>query len=137
MVLLKRASETDIPLLTRMNRNLIEDENAGNSMTENELRTRMRGFIDGPYDAYLILDEKRPAGYILVRTDTTPLYLRHFYVERHYRRRGIGTAAFTRLRSILKTDAIDVDVLVHNAAARAFWKNLGFRSESIQMRLSK
>ncbi|MBT3272198.1 MAG: GNAT family N-acetyltransferase [Spirochaetales bacterium] len=137
MTYIKNAAKTDVPLLARMNKGLIDDEKSENEMTLRELEERMHDFVDGPYQAFLILDENRVAGYMLVRTDTTPVYLRQFYIERHFRRRGIGTAAFSRLRSVLAADIIDVDVLTNNACGKAFWKSLGFLPISIQMRFSE
>ena len=79
MVFLKKAVQSDVPLLAKMNRGLIEDEQADNPITDAELEARMSGFLDGPYDAFIIEFE-------------------------------------------------------NHAAGRKFWKSLGFKQKSIQMR---
>lgn len=64
-------------------------------------------------------------------------FLRQFFVERKLRRQGIGRAAFTVLRqSVWAPSArITLEVLVHNVAATAFWRAIGFRDYALGMEL--
>lgn len=122
--------------LAEMNRRLIEDERGDNPMNIAELERRMRGFIAGDYDAYMFIADARTVGYALVNRNVTPVYLRQFYIEREYRRRRYGVAAFEALIKRLKVDTIDLEVLPWNAAGLSFWEKCGFREISRRMRLN-
>ena len=131
---LRHAQTEDVPLLAHMNKCLIEDEGHDNPMGIMELQDRMQGFLSKGYSCYLVISAGRVAGYILVKTSSNPAYLRHFYIERHSRRLGIGTEAFNRLLSLLNTDVIDVEVLHDNQPGMAFWRKMGFTKRYIGLR---
>ena len=135
-VFLKRAHPKDIPLLAHINKCLIEDEGHDNPMGMVELQARMRRFLTSGHDGYLVLSGGREVGYILVKSNVHPIYLRHFFIERYSRRHGIGTEAFRCLRTILDTDTIDVEVLHDNQPAIEFWKKMGFQKRFIGLRLN-
>ena len=100
-----------------------------------ELRERMKRFLDTGYDGYLVLVDGREAGYVLVKSIVKPIYLRHFFIERHSRRQGIGTKAVGRLIELLDAGAIDVEVLHDNQPAIEFWRKMGFKKRFIGLRL--
>ena len=57
------------------------------------------------------------------------IYVRQYYIEREYRRRGLGRAAFQEL--VDKNfpegyDAISLDVVATNPEGQQFWEQLGF-----------
>ena len=122
----------DVPLLTVMNKRLIEDEGSSNAMSLRELDERMRGFLAEDYKAYLFISEADVVGYALVRHGTDPLYLRQFYIEREHRRMHIGEQAFGLLMEHLDTAEIAADVLPHNGAGRAFRKSRGFKETYVK-----
>ena len=141
MLRYRRATLADVPLLAEWNRQLIQDEGHRNRMTLPELQARMRGFLEGEYTAILFEQEGAPAAvpvaYALYRQDADSLYLRHFFVERSHRRQGIGRQAMALLRQeIWPPDTrITVEVLVHNRAAHAFWRAVGFQDYAVTLEL--
>lgn len=128
-----RCTSGDVPRLAAMNKRLIEDEKSSNPMNVSELETRMAGFLAGEYAAFFFEEGDTIIGYALVRSTSSPPYLRQFYIDRDCRRRHYGEEAFRMLLACLKTDSIDVDVLPWNGAGRAFWSSLGFTETCISM----
>jgi len=128
------ASESDLDLLARLNKQLIEDERHDNPMNVPELKERMRRFLNTHYKAYLFKAGDEVKGYALVDHARNPLYLRHFFICRDSRRLGLGTAAFHLLLQHLDTDVIDVEVMWWNERGYRFWRSLGFQERSIYMR---
>ncbi len=60
------------------------------------------------------------------------LVVNDFFVDPSIRRKGVGRALATKLLEEAKAmhvDRIDLEVLPSNAAAAAFWKSLGFRTQ--------
>jgi len=49
---IKKCTLEDVPQLALLNKQLIEDEKSNNPMTIEELRERMREFLNSAYDAY-------------------------------------------------------------------------------------
>ena len=149
---LRDASSADAKCLAGMNRRLIEDERHDNPMSLEQLAERMRGWLDrGEYRAALFYvspsaeatRQAPPAGYILYQLrrdyyfpERVVVYVRHFYVERGLRRRGIGRLAFERIvRERLPTGAtLELEVLEANPAGREFWLSLGFEPRYTVMR---
>lgn len=130
------ASLQDSALLANMNRQLIEDEGSRNPMSLQELEQRMLSWLSSPeWRVVLIEVDGEPAGYCLYtqRVDAyfpqrPEIYVRHFFVSRHCRRQGIGTAAFRSLmKAYFPPDArLVLDVLVTNQGGLRFWQSLGF-----------
>lgn len=131
----------DVPLLARMNRQLVEDEGHRNRLqTDSWLEKRMRGFLTGEYRAVLFELEGRTIAYVLY-TDRTEyadtIYLRQIYVERSYRRQGVGREVMRILREeIWPADKrITVGVLQDNHAAIDFYKAIGFRPYAVELEI--
>jgi predicted acetyltransferase len=118
-----------------MNKMLIEDEMHDNKMNMDQLKDRMKGFIDTCYNAYLFLRDEIIVGYALVDMKREPLYIRHFFIGREYRRSGYGKAALSTLLQLLDTKKVDIEVMYWNKAGMGFWKSAGFKERSIYMRL--
>jgi len=137
MLQFRRAVLADVPLLAEWNRQLIQDEGHRNRMTLSELEARMRGLLEGEYTAILFEQGGEPLAYALYRRDADSLYLRQFFVERSHRRQGVGRQAMTLLlREIWPPDArVTVEVLVHNRAAHAFWRSVGFRDYAVTLEM--
>jgi GNAT superfamily N-acetyltransferase len=153
---LRDACPADAPTLALLNRRLIEDERHDNPMGPAELEARMRGWLErGEYQAAFffvdLCDETdaprdetdAPAGYALYqlrrdyyRPERVVAYVRHFYVERGLRRRGIGRLAFeTIVRERFPAGAtLELEVLAANPEGRAFWERLGFEPRYTVMR---
>ena len=90
MIDLTICTQKDVAALAQMNRLLIEDEKAENSMSLPQLEERMRNFLNTGYSAFFFEADGERVGYALVDMIKTPLYLRQFFIRRESRRRGYG-----------------------------------------------
>lgn len=134
---LKLCSDEDLEILVEFNRQLIEDEGHENPMNTAQLKERMKQFIHTHYKAFLFYSGNRYIGYALVDVNRRPLYLRHFFICRPFRRNGYGTKAFYTLLELFGAREIDLEVLSGNIRGIQFWQSLGFRDRSIYMRYSR
>jgi ribosomal protein S18 acetylase RimI-like enzyme len=131
----------DVPLLARLNRQLVEDEGHRNRLqTDSWLEKRMRGFLTGEYRAVLFEAEGRIVAYVLY-TDRTEysdtIYLRQIFVERSSRRQGVGREVMRILREEIwpPDKRITVGVLERNEVAIAFYRSLGFESYAVEFEI--
>lgn len=131
------ATDGDVPLLARLNRELIDDEGHRNPMSVPELEARMRGWLAGEYCAVLFEREGQVVAYVLYRAEASDIYVRHLYVVRGARRQGIATAALRLLaREVWPPDTrISLDVLVDNAGTLAFYRALGFQPYALTLEI--
>ncbi len=126
--------DTDIQLLTDMNRQLIQDEGHRNLMTLPELYRRIQRWLAEEYRALIIQDDAMVIGYILFRRDTDWLYIRQFFIVPAFRRKGLGKLAIQKLREdVWRNTKIRLDVLVGNFHGVAFWESAGFSGYSLTM----
>jgi ribosomal protein S18 acetylase RimI-like enzyme len=128
----------DVPELARMNRQLVEDEGHRNRLqTDAWLEKRMRGFLTGEYRAVMFDLNGRTVAYVLY-TDRTEngdtIYLRQIFVDRAFRRQGVGREVMrTLLEEIWPPDRrITVGVLQDNQVAIAFYNAAGFQQYAIE-----
>ena len=141
MITYRFATLDDVPALAKMNRQLVEDEQHRNrSRSDAWFEERMRGFLSGAYRAVLFDLAGEVVGYALYtdhpdHADT--LYLRQIWMSRSHRRQGIGREAMRLLRDEIwpRDKRITVEVLVGNAAARAFYEAVGFTPYSIELEM--
>jgi ribosomal protein S18 acetylase RimI-like enzyme len=131
------ASAGDLDLLAEWNHQLIRDEDHRNSMTVPQLRQRMAGWLAGEYRAVVFLRAGEPVAYALYRETPDEVYLRQLFVARDHRRQGMGRQAVRLLRGQLwPTDKrLTVEVLCANAAAVAFWREVGYRDYSLMLEI--
>ncbi len=134
------ATLDDVPVLARMNRELAEDEGHRNRTRPLVwFEERMRSFLIGGYRAVLFERDGQVMAYALYAdlTDSDTIYLRHLFVERAWRRRGIGREAMRLLmREIWPRDRrLTVEVLVGNKAALAFYRAIGYHDYSIELEI--
>ncbi len=137
MINILAATPDHIAELARLNRMLIEDEQAENTMSLPQLEERMAGFLRSGYKAFLFEAAGARVGYALVNMTKTPFYLRQFFICRENRRRGYGKAAFYALLACLQVQEIDIDVYVWNKRGISFWKSVGFTERCYNMRFKK
>lgn len=76
--------------------------------------------VDG-HVAYLVLDDRRPLGFVLARRDEERWHVEEFFVIHGGRRRGIGSAAVRDLVA-LHPGAWTLTVRFESPAALAFWR---------------
>ena len=138
---LRPATADDLERLAEMNRQLIEDEKSANLMDVERLRERMRRWLETDYRAVLFMQDE-VIGYALYRFEDETfrerrvVYARQFFVERAYRRRGLGREAFSQLRETYFEKAhVRLEVLTANPDGSAFWESLGFEPYAVTMGL--
>jgi GNAT superfamily N-acetyltransferase len=133
------ANFADVPIVARMNQQLIEDEGHRNPMNLAELESRMRSMIEGDYTATLFEWHGRLVAYALWREEPDWVYLRQFFVARDYRRRGIGSRAVRKLTCEIwpPGQRIRVDVLIGNQPALEFWRAAGFVDYLITLEMER
>ena len=137
-LIIKYASERDCEILTKFNRRLIDDGGANNIMNDVQLMKRMEDFISSDdYDVLLFAKNECYLGYALINTSCTPLFIRHFYIDREYRRKGYGRIAFNQIVSLYDTCQFDLTVLNNNTIGYLFWKSCGLVPYEIYMHYRK
>jgi GNAT superfamily N-acetyltransferase len=133
------ATSAEVPILARMNQQLIEDEGHRNPMNLTELEARMVSMLGGDYTATLFEQGKGVVAYALWTEQPDWVYLRQFFVAKDSRRRGIGAQAIRVLTDeVWPADKrIRVDVLIGNRPALAFWWAVGFVDYLITLEMER
>jgi ribosomal protein S18 acetylase RimI-like enzyme len=137
MITLRECTIEDTNILAEMNKQLIEDERATNTMDIDQLKERMAVFIKDGYKAFLFTSENTIIGYSLIDMTKEPVYLRHFFIKREERRRHYGKESFRALIEYLKIDKLEIDVYDWNDIGKEFWKSLGFKNKWTRMKYKK
>lgn len=106
-------------------------------MTVSELEQRMKGWLATEYAAVIFEDGEEVVGYALYCEEPEEIYLRQLFVVRNRRRQGIGRQAMEVLRTQIwpKHKRLTVGVLVHNTAAIAFWRAVGYQDYSLTLEI--
>ena len=129
-----KATRSDVSHLAILNKRLIEDEGHPNPMDIDQLFERMLGWLQNEYTAYLAMLDEKIAAYCLYRDDGDHYYLRQFYVDRGYRRQGIGTQLLDWMyRNVWTEKKVRLEVLAHNQSAIAFYEHYGFKVGCLSM----
>ena len=137
----RQATQEDVPLLARLNKELTEDEGHRNRVRSLDwFAERMRGFMQGAYTAVVFEQEGEAAAYALygnVADRAQTVYLRQLYVARTRRRQGLGREALRLLRAEVwpPGTGVTLEVLAANATARAFYAALGFREAYVGLEM--
>ena len=133
------ATTADVPVLSRMNQQLIEDEGHRNPMNLVELETRMRSMLDADHMATLFESRGRVIAYALWREEPEWVYLRQFFVARDRRRRGVGRQAIRVLAGQVwpANTGVRVNVLIGNLPALEFWRAVGFTDYLITLEMER
>jgi GNAT superfamily N-acetyltransferase len=141
----RAATQADIPVLARMNKRLFEDAGSQNPMSVEALGERFAGWLAAAeWTVVLFSLADTDVGYAafssrpdLYEPEIPFIYVRQFYIDRAWRRRGVGRAAFaalTRARFPARCK-ITIDTLATDTNAPAFWSALGFAPYSMTMML--
>jgi ribosomal protein S18 acetylase RimI-like enzyme len=135
------ATPDDVPLLTKMNRQLVEDEQHRNRFKpEAWFEERMRGFLTGDYTAVMFEEGDAVVGYVLYRNHpdhADTIYIRQVFVDRERRGQGMGTQMIRLLRNeILPADKrVTIDALITNQRAIEFYRAIGFKDYSLELEI--
>lgn len=128
----------DVPILAEMNAALIEDESGSKAPLQHELRLRLHSWLSRrEYHAVLFESPGTdgPAAYALWQDRGNEVFLRHFFVQRERRRRGIGR----RVLELLEHDILPsgrriiLEVLESNARGRGFWSAMGYQPYALTL----
>ena len=137
-MLIRTANLKDLDLLTEMNIQLRADEKIDNIMTKQEVKERMRGFLQGnDYKAYIFYEKDLIYGYILIDHSRKPVYMRQIYIKKEFQNKGLGSKFFNLLIKKYNINIIDVEVLTWNQDAENFYKKIGFKQRYIGLRYKK
>jgi predicted acetyltransferase len=133
----RRATPVDCALLAKLNHQLIRDEGHRNKMTVPELEQRMKVWLASEYAGVLFENGGEVVAYALYREQPEEIYLRQLFVVRSRRRQDVGRQALEILRTQIwpKNKRLTVEALIHNTAAIAFWRAVGYRDYSLKLEI--
>jgi GNAT superfamily N-acetyltransferase len=132
---LRSYTPEDLDKLTRLSRQLVEDEGHRNRMTLSQLRKRIGTFLQEGWLIDIFEVDGKMSGYAVHRyeEDVTEesgrrVRLRQFFIAREARQRGLGRLAVAALQSSRWSpgDRVTVNVLEANPGGLRFWKRIGF-----------
>ncbi|MBT3342638.1 MAG: GNAT family N-acetyltransferase [Gemmatimonadetes bacterium] len=142
--LVRKADTQDLDLLAEMNHRLVVDQGS-QPPSINILRDRFAHWLEtDEWSIHLFLLGDNVVGYAAHQTqadhynpDQEVVFVRHFYIDRDHRRKGIGTTAFAALRDHLATDLpISLEVVASNPDGLRFWESLGFSPYFTSLKLT-
>jgi len=132
------AEKKDKEELLKMNRQLMADEQYDRPPEETELSKRWDQFLEKEdFQVLLFREEAQTMGYAVIHMKETPLYLRHFFINPEFRRKGTGTSCFNSMMDFLDAREIDLDAMVWNERGIGFWHSLGFKDRCVSMNLKR
>jgi predicted acetyltransferase len=133
----RKATLDDVPLLARLNYQLIRDEGHRNTMTVEELEFRMQRWLGAEgYEAFLFEDDDRTIAYALYRESDAEVHLRQFFVDRDRRQQGVGRRAMQILFGLWPKDKrLTVSVLTANRPGVAFWRAVGYADYDLTLEI--
>jgi len=144
-VTLSKASLRDLTALAEMNRQMIADEGYKGKLSLERLEKRFRDWLrsDGCEAVFFLDRQGYRLGYAVYQREEDALFfkkrqvfLRHFFIMRDHRRKGLGSMAFRELQELWKgTERVDLHVLIENQGAVDFWHSLGFKEYQLGMAL--
>lgn len=134
------ATLDDVNLLAGLNQQLSQDEGQLSGLTFEQVAERLRTWLGNDYRAVIFEQSNEVVAYALYcigeRFEGDRfIFLRHFFVQRAHRRRGIGREAMRLLlKDVFPPNArILLDVLFQNQGARDFWKRIGFKEHCLTL----
>ncbi len=129
---LQQAALKDVEKLAEYNQQLIQDEKSGNTSPLLDLQNRMKDFLSNGYRGYFILEEitGTELGYILADYSSEIVFIRHFFIKKQYRRKGLGTEAFLKLLDKDEMVGARLQILKWNQPALNFFTQMGFEADT-------
>lgn len=131
------ATEADIPHLAELNRQLMEDEAHPHMLELDALRARMARWVAGEYNVLVFRANGQVCGYAAWCAEDRGTYLRHFFICRDQRRRGLGRAVIDRLRRdhFPRDQPLQLEATIWNTDAIAFWRAVGFKDFGLTLEM--
>lgn len=121
------ATDENCTELASFNKQLNDDGGCNNNMSIQELEIRMHEFLLSEYKAIIFEVDGTHIGYTLIAINRTPMFIRHFFIVKKFRRQGYGTEAFRKLINYLQVDKIELSILVSNYVGYKFWTSCGLK----------
>jgi GNAT superfamily N-acetyltransferase len=146
VLVLRSANNSDLDILTQMNRELVEDEGSQNPMKYEELKNRMMNWLMTDWNIDLLTSNDTVVGYALYQYRNNQyneaekeVYLRQFFIMRESRNKGYGQLGIELLRErrFNEVKTIIIDVLETNPKGINFWRKCGFLPYSATMKLDQ
>ena len=141
---LRAVVEEDLSTVTAMNQRLVEDEGSRNPFSRSQYRERLRSWLkSGEWELVLFTDSiGNCLGYAVYRrkadaycAEEEVIELRQFFIDRPFRGRGLGSAAYKILADErFEGREVFLDVLATNPDGRRFWERIGFEEYYVSMR---
>ncbi|MEM7331525.1 MAG: GNAT family N-acetyltransferase [Chloroflexota bacterium] len=125
-LIIREATQQDIPQLGKLNHQLIQDEGHENKLGVTGLQKRMAVWLLHEYRCFVATQKHLIVGYALFKSTATGFYLRQLFVSRDHRRLGIGTALLDFLfAEVWHEQELRLEVLSTNHQAIAFYEQYG------------
>lgn len=144
---IRAATEADLLLLAEMNKRLFEDAGSQNPMPVAALAERLAAWHAGTeWHIAVFVSGDATVGYAVFSTrpdlyqpEIPFVYVRQFYIDRAWRRQGLGREAFAALARAYFPGRckVTIDTLATDPNATAFWSALGFAPYSMTMMLHR
>jgi len=131
------ATDTDLDLLADWDLQLLRKQGHENTMTFPDLRDRMKECLDRDCKAVIFEYGGEPVAYALYRQTVAEVNLRHLFVIREHRRKGIGRKAVEILRDRVwpRNRRLTVEIPMENLPSVLFWRSLGYRDHALVLEL--
>ena len=141
---MRTVRDEDIAIIAVMNQRLVEDEGSRNPFSLAQYRQRIKDWVDSDqWELVLFVDATSTTfGYAVYRLQKDEYYqerevvhLRQFFIDRPFRGRGLGSAAYTLLvNERFERREVHLDVLTSNPHGRRFWERMGFSEYFVSMK---
>jgi 8-oxo-dGTP pyrophosphatase MutT (NUDIX family) len=131
------AQDEDVPMLEKLNADLLQAQNVESGMTLDALEVRMREFLAAEYQAVLFVFREKVVGYALFKLEPKFAFVRHIYVDTSVAKKVRVDTAFQLLRKGEFEDyaSVRLDVPEGNKESLKIWESIGFRPRSVRLEL--
>ncbi|MFP4376072.1 MAG: NUDIX domain-containing protein [Spirochaetales bacterium] len=131
------ALDSDVPVLAKLNEELLQAQNVESGMTLEALEVRMREFLAADYQAVLFVFRDAVVGYALFKLQPKFAFIRHIYVNTDAGKKVRVETAFQLLRKGELQDyaSIRLDVPEGNKDSLQIWESIGFQPRSVRLEL--
>lgn len=132
-----RAQDSDVPMLAKLNADLLQAQNVESGMTLDALEVRMREFLAAEYQAVLFVYHEKVVGYALFKLEPKFAFIRHIYVDTSAGKKVRVDTAFQSLRKgeLQAYASIRLDVPEGNKESLQLWESMGFQPRSVRLEL--
>ncbi len=133
----RKADEASLSTLVGFFAELVHARDGAVARGEQALTARMRGFLQGGYEAVVFAWAEKPVGYALYSVNPRYAHIRQIYVDGSVSKRVTLERAFTLLRQgeLHNYASIRLDVPEANKEWLKRWEAIGFQPRSVRLEL--